>query len=61
MLVNGADVDAKNIYGVAALHKAALRGNVDVVKILIEKGADVDMNELVRMADESAKKLCRKG
>ena len=95
-------MDAKDNNGETALHWAALRGNVDVAKILIENGVHVnvtdknnetaievairhghhqiaeliddsikhrktlnilnmDMNELVRLADESAKKLCRKG
>lgn len=37
----GADVHAKNVLGVAALHWAAQKGHLDVAQLLIERGADV--------------------
>ena len=39
----GADVNAKDIYNYTALHGAAYRGDNDVVKFLVEKGARLDV------------------
>ena len=39
------DVGAKDENGKTALHWAALTGHVDVAKVLIEKGADVDARD----------------
>ena len=38
----GADVNAKNSMGLTALHGAANRGSDDIVKFLVEHGADLD-------------------
>ena len=40
LLDKGADVNAKFRYGATALFKAAERGNADIVKILLARGAD---------------------
>jgi ankyrin repeat protein len=40
---NGADVNAKNVYGRSALAAAAFYGNVEVVKALKELGADANL------------------
>jgi Ankyrin repeats (3 copies)/Domain of unknown function (DUF3471) len=40
MLDKGADVNAKFRYGTTALFKAAERGNTEVVKLLLARGAD---------------------
>jgi ankyrin repeat protein len=39
----GADVNAKDIYNYTALHGAAYRGDNDVVKYLVSKGAKLDI------------------
>jgi uncharacterized protein len=39
----GADVNAKDAYNYTALHGAAYRGDNDVVKFLVEKGAQLDV------------------
>jgi ankyrin repeat protein len=44
-LDNGADVNAKFRYGTTALFKAAERGNTDVVKLLLARGADVKVKD----------------
>jgi len=36
------DVNARDEYGAQPLHKAAFRGNLELVKQLVEAGADVD-------------------
>ncbi|GFS41325.1 transient receptor potential cation channel subfamily A member 1 homolog [Trichonephila inaurata madagascariensis] len=36
-------VDEKNISGYTALHSAVMKGHLDIVKILLEKGADVKL------------------
>ncbi len=45
MLDKGADVNAKFRYGATALFKAAERGHTEVVKLLIERGADVNVKD----------------
>jgi ankyrin repeat protein len=40
-LANGADVNSADEEGYSALHAAAENGYLDVVKLLVEKGADV--------------------
>jgi len=42
LLEKGANVDARNDWGVTPLHQAATEGRVGVVRLLLEKGADVD-------------------
>jgi uncharacterized protein len=39
----GADPNAKDVYNYTALHGAAYRGDNDVVKFLVEKGAQLDV------------------
>lgn len=43
LLEQGADVDAQSRYGVTALSFAADRGHEEIVKILLDKGADVEL------------------
>lgn len=40
-LANGADVNSADEEGYSALHAAAENGYLDVVKLLVDKGADV--------------------
>ncbi len=42
LIEKGADVNAKDYYGVTALMYAALYGHLDIVKYLVEHGADVN-------------------
>jgi ankyrin repeat protein len=45
LLDKGADVNAKFRYGMTALFKAAERGHVEVVKILLARGVDVTVKD----------------
>ena len=45
LLDKGADVNAKFRYGTTALFKAAERGNIDVVRILLARGADTTVKD----------------
>jgi outer membrane protein assembly factor BamB len=45
VLARGADVNARGAYGVTALGLAADRGHLDVVKVLIEHKADVNIKD----------------
>ena len=38
----GADVNTKDVYGYSSLLWAACYGNTEILKLLLEKGADVD-------------------
>jgi len=44
-LEHGADVNAKFRYGTTALFKAAERGNTEITKILLDRGADVKVKD----------------
>jgi ankyrin repeat protein len=41
----GANVDLRNAQGATALHDAALAGKLDVVQLLVEKGANVNAKD----------------
>src|SRR5687768_5006398 len=45
LLDKGVEVDFKNSYGATALSYAADRGHVEVVKVLLEHGADVNVRD----------------
>jgi hypothetical protein len=45
LLDQGADVNAKFRYGTTALFKAAERGHVEIVKLLLARGADVTVKD----------------
>ena len=57
-LENGVDVNSKDDDGYSALHAAAENGYLDVVKLLVEKGADIHFKseytalELAKMAQQ---------
>lgn len=40
-LAEGLNVNARDVFGMTALHEAALTGQAEVVRLLLEKGADV--------------------
>ena len=45
LIENGADVNAKDQYGITALMEASRNGHDDIVKRLIDNGADVDARD----------------
>src|SRR4030095_9682132 len=45
LLDKGADVNARFRYGMTALFKAAERGNTEVVKVLLARGADATVKD----------------
>ena len=45
LLDQGADVNAKFRYGTTALFKAAERGHVEIVKLLLARGADATVKD----------------
>jgi outer membrane protein assembly factor BamB len=45
LLVKGAEVNAKNEIGIAALWIAASKGQLDIVEVLLEHGADVNARD----------------
>ncbi len=45
LLERGADIEVRNKGGLTALHAAAYGGNLDVVKLLVAKGAAVNDNK----------------
>jgi ankyrin repeat protein len=45
----GIDINAKKYYGVTTLYYAAIRGQYDVVKALIDHGADIDEGIIERL------------
>ena len=44
-LAKGADIDAKSRYGVTALMFAADKGHIEIVRLLLEKGADTNVQD----------------
>src|SRR5688572_23791761 len=44
-LAKGANIDAKTRYGVTALMFAADKGHTEVVRLLLEKGADTNIQD----------------
>lgn len=53
LLVNGADPNVRNRHGVTALMTAAKHGHMNIVKLLISKGADVAAASKVRSSDSA--------
>ena len=52
---SGAHLDIKNKTANTALHLAAYRGNIDIVKLLVQRGANVFLrNDKGRCASEEA-------
>jgi ankyrin repeat protein len=45
LLDNGADVDAKGVFGGTALHWAAINGHRQTIELLVARGARVDIHD----------------
>ena len=43
LIAHGVDINARNIRGHAPIHLATARGNRDIVQLLLENGAEVDV------------------
>jgi ankyrin repeat protein len=43
LLEKGADINARDNFGLTALFEASSSGSINIVKLLLEKGADVNM------------------
>ncbi len=51
LIANGADVNAKNREGQTPVDVAVVRNRSDLVKLLIEKGADISLHTAARLGD----------
>ena len=47
ILASGADVNEKNKHGETAIDFAAFYGHIDICKLLIEKGSDVNTKQIM--------------
>ncbi len=47
LLENGADVNARTLFGFSALHLAAKAGDVEIMRLLLAKGASVNVSDLL--------------
>ena len=45
LIKSGASIKEKNVYGETALHKAVRKGNLEIVKLLIENSAEIDSKD----------------
>jgi ankyrin repeat protein len=45
VFLSNVDIDAKDIYGETALHWAVIIGNKEIVKLLIERGVDINSQD----------------
>jgi len=57
LVSKGAQLNAKNYYSTNALHFAVFADNGDIVKFLIEKGAEGDLSDLLMLAVRYGKEL----
>merc|ERR1712156_35272 len=57
LVTKGANVNAKNYYNTNALHYAVLQNNGQIVKFLIEKGAEGQVSDLLMLAVRYGKEL----
>lgn len=48
MLGGGFDINSPDTDGFTALHRSCVTGNIDVIKFLVDKGADVNAEDSVR-------------
>ena len=46
LLNNGADVNSRGDYNSTPLHEAAESGSLDIARLLLSRGADVDVLDL---------------
>lgn len=60
-LLNGANINCSNEYGWTPLHVASLYCNVEVIKLLIKKGADINKKDQTgrKPIDVTGKKIIR--
>jgi uncharacterized protein len=58
-LTNGADVNVKNIKNVTVLMIASTNGSTDVVKLLLDKGANLNAKATINNVDYTALKIAK--
>ena len=61
LLANGADVNFIDKFGDTALMRASAKGNTEIMKILLDHGADVTINQKDKFGETALDKASKRG